>query len=139
VRAARRAEERAAAPARALTPARAPPADPYPTPALPAATTLADPVLVSVAAAHGVTPAQAALGWLWALGVPSNPRTMNATHMRENLAAIGALAASPLTAAEMAALGARPLDSCDVDPDFYECVPAGGYDGRARTPFARAR
>ena len=42
----------------------------FPTPALPASTTLRDPVLLSVAAAHApATPAQVTLAWLWAQGV----------------------------------------------------------------------
>lgn len=96
----------------------------YPTPQLPASTTLADPVVVSVAAAHGVTPAQAIIAWEWALGLPSNPRSMNATHMRDNLAAF----AIQLTAAEIEAMSSRPQDLCSFDGSFYECYdPAGTH------------
>ena len=88
---------------------------------LPARTTLEDPVLLQVAAAHApATPAQVVLAWLWALGLPSNPRTMNVAHMKDNLAAISAVT---LSAAEVQLLSTRPLDTCAIDPDFYECVP----------------
>lgn len=96
----------------------------FPTPALPAATTLEDPILLQVAAAHpGVSPAQIVLAWIWAQGIPSNPRTMNIAHMRENLAA----PSITLTAAEMALLSSRPLDLCSIDSSFYECVPTAGF------------
>jgi diketogulonate reductase-like aldo/keto reductase len=88
-------------------------------------------VLLQVAAAHpGASPAQIVLAWLWAQGIPSNPRTMNATHMRDNLSALSI----QLTAAEMAALSSRPIDYCSVDSDFYECVPAPGF-AAPQSPF----
>ncbi len=78
-------------------------------------------MLLQVAAAHApATPAQVVLAWLWALGLPSNPRTMNVAHMKDNLAAISAVT---LSAAEVQLLSTRPLDTCAIDPDFYECVP----------------
>ena len=47
----------------------------FPTPALPSNSTLTDPVVLSVAAAHApATPAQVLLAWLWQQGMPSNPR-----------------------------------------------------------------
>ena len=83
---------------------------------LPARTTLEDPVLLQVAAAHApATPAQVLLAWLWALGLPSNPRTMSEQHMRDNLAAISAVT---LSAAEVQALSTRPLDTCTIDREF---------------------
>ena len=92
---------------------------------LPASTPLLDPVLATVTAAHApATAAQVTLAWLWALGLPSNPRTMNAEHMHDNLAAIGSVTLSP---AEVTQLSSRPLDSCAIDPDFYECVPSGQF------------
>ena len=95
---------------------------------LPAATTLEDPVLLQVTAAHpGATPAQVVLAWLWAQGIPSNPRTMNASHMRDNLAAT----AIKLSAAEVALLSSRPLDLCSIDGSFYECVPSEGFGAPA--------
>jgi len=68
---------------------------------------LADPALAAVARAHGVSPAAAALAWgLQRTRGAVLPRSTNAAHMRENLAA----GAAPvvLSAAEMAALGALP-------------------------------
>ena len=107
----------------------------FPVPQLPAATTLADPVLLQVTAAHpGATPAQVVLAWLWAQGVPSNPRTMNPVHMAENLAA----SAIKLTSAEMALLSSRPLDLCSFDGSFYECVPTAGFEAPA-TPRINRR
>jgi diketogulonate reductase-like aldo/keto reductase len=92
-------------------------------------------VLLSVAAAHApATPAQVTLAWLWAQGVPSNPRSMSPAHMAENLAALGAVT---LTPAEMSALSSRPIDYCAADNSFYECVPAGGYLPGAHPLLAR--
>ena len=98
----------------------------FPTPALPSNSTLTDPVLLSVAAAHApFTPGQVVLAWLFQQGMPSNPRSMSAAHMRDNLAVFGS--GLVLSDAEMAALSSRPLDYCSADNDFYECVPAGGF------------
>jgi 2,5-diketo-D-gluconate reductase A len=109
----------------------------FPTPALPASSTLADPVLLQIAAAHApATPAQIILAWLWAQGVPSNPRTMNTTHMAENLDAIATV---KLSAAEITALSSRPLDMCSADNSFYECVPNGGYYPEAHPMLGRRR
>ena len=96
-----------------------------PTPALPATTPLLDPVLLSITATHApATAAQVTLAWLWALGLPSNPRTMSPAHMDENLAAIGAVT---LTAAEVQQLSSRPVDTCAIDASFYECVPTAAF------------
>lgn len=93
-------------------------------------------MLLQVAAAHApATPAQVVLAWLWALGLPSNPRTMNPAHMRDNLAAISAVT---LSAAEVQLLSTRPLDTCTIDPDFYECVPSGDATPPPH-PFQRHR
>jgi len=51
----------------------------------PPATELQDPIVLSLAAKYDVTPAQVLLNFQWQLGVPVNPRSMNATHMKENL------------------------------------------------------
>ena len=49
----------------------------FPTPALPSNSTLTDPVVLSVAAAHApATPAQVVLAWLWQQNMPSNPREL---------------------------------------------------------------
>ncbi len=86
---------------------------------LPAANQLQDPVVLAAAAAHGATPAQVLLAWQWALGIPANPRSMNATHMADNLAAYDLV----LTQEEIDALSARPQDMCAFDPGWYECSP----------------
>jgi diketogulonate reductase-like aldo/keto reductase len=84
---------------------------------LPASTPLEDPVLLSITAAHApATAAQVTLAWLWAMGVPSNPRSMNASHMTDNLAALSAVT---LSADEISQLSSRPMDTCDIDPSFY--------------------
>ena len=74
------------------------------------------------------------LAWLWAQGIPANPRTMNATHMRDNL---NALTAVTLSAAEVAQLSSRPIDYCSVDKDFYECVETPGF-AAPPSPFRKA-
>lgn len=86
---------------------------------------LDDPVLAAIAAAHPpFTPAQVTLAWLWALGVPTNPRTLNPAHMDENLAALnGDLV---LSESEVAALSGRPQSLCSVDK-WYECAPTPAY------------
>jgi len=107
----------------------------FPTPALPSNSTLTDPVVLSVAAAHApATPAQVVLAWLWQQGMPSNPRSMSAAHMRDNLAVFSS--GLRLSDAEMAALSSRPLDLCSADNSFYECVPAAGF-GPGQHPWAR--
>jgi len=72
-----------------------------------AADTLADPVLLAVAAAHSRTPAEVTLAWQLAMGVPSQPRSQNAAHMLANLQFFDIV----LTPAEIAALSSRP-QSC---------------------------
>jgi diketogulonate reductase-like aldo/keto reductase len=68
---------------------------------------LQDPAVAKVAAAHGVTPAQAVLKWgLQRAGGVVLPRSTNPAHMRDNLAVLGM--AWSLSDAEMAALAALP-------------------------------
>lgn len=90
----------------------------YPTPALPAANQLQDPTVVSIAQAHGVTPAQVLIQWQYALGIPVNPRTTNATHMTENLNSYS----FSLTQTEIRQLSSLPQDFCLSDPTWYECA-----------------
>ena len=105
----------------------------YP-PSLPSNSTLTDPVVLAIAAAHApATPAQVILSWLWAAGLPSNPRSMNPQHMADNLAAISAV---KLTAAEIAQLSSRPVDTCAIDSSFYECMPVPGFTAPPH-PWAR--
>ena len=67
---------------------------------------LEDPVLLTIAAAHGMSPAQVVLAHQWAEGISSNPCTMDALHMIEVINAAGM--ADLLTADEIAQLDARP-------------------------------
>ncbi len=64
------------------------------------------------------------------LPLPALPLTV-----ADNLAAIGAVT---LTPAEIAALSTRPLDTCDIDGSFYECVPVAGFAAPA-SPFTTKR
>jgi diketogulonate reductase-like aldo/keto reductase len=65
------------------------------------------PELLAAAAAHGVTPAQAALRWgLQRTGGVVIPRSANASHMRDNLDP--ALFTFALSEGEMAAIGNQP-------------------------------
>ena len=110
----------------------------FPTPALPSSKTLTDPVLLSITAAHApASAAQVTLSWLWANGIPCNPRTMNVQHMTDNLNAISSVV---LTAAEIQQLSNRPIDFCTIDNSFYECVPSNGFLPKANPWFvARAK
>lgn len=102
---------------------------------LPVAQAINDPVLLAVAAKHApATPGQVVIAWLWAQGLPCNPRTMNVTHMADNLAAISAVT---LDADDLAQLSSRPIDYCSIDPTFYECVPTPGSPAPA-SPFTAA-
>ena len=66
---------------------------------------LTHPAVVAVAAAHGVTPAQAALRWgLQRTAGVVIPRSANSSHMRDNMDVFD----FELTAAEMSALAALP-------------------------------
>ena len=80
---------------------------------------LNDPVLAAIAAAHGRTPAAVVSNWLWQLGIPFNPRSMNTEHMAENIGAFDFV----LSGADIAKLSSRPQDWCDIDGKWYECAP----------------
>ena len=49
------------------------------------ASILDDATVQKIAAAHGRTPAQIIQAWEWSLSIPTNPRSANPAHMRENL------------------------------------------------------
>lgn len=79
-------------------------------------------MLGAVAAAHpGFSPAQVTIAWLWALGFPTNPRTLSPAHMDENLSALNGQLV--LSEGEVAALSSRPQTFCNVDK-WYECAPS---------------
>lgn len=89
----------------------------YPTPALPAANQLQHPLVKAIAKHNNVTPAQVLIQWIWALGMPCNPRTMSLQHMQENLAAYS----FGLNSTEIHLLSSQPQVWCSVDP-YYECA-----------------
>ncbi len=86
-------------------------------------TLLEDPVITSLAKAYNRTPAQILLRWIHQLGVASNPRSMNETHMIENLE----IFSNPFTINDndMTRINNMAQDTCDVDPHWYECVGNG--------------
>ena len=86
-------------------------------------TLLEDPVIVSLAKEYNRTPAQILLRWAHQLGVPTNPRSMNETHMLENLAVFS----NPFTITDndMHRIYNLAQDTCAVDHDWYECVGNG--------------
>ena len=83
-------------------------------------TLLQDPVISSLARAYNRTEAQIVLRWIYQMGVASNPRSMNETHMIENLDILS----NPFTINDndMARIVNLAQDTCDVDPNWYECV-----------------
>ena len=90
---------------------------------LPSSNELTDPVVTAIASSHAVTPAQVLLAWQWQLGIPTNPRSMNRSHMEENLAAYSALT---LNQTEVHLLNTRPQDMCSFDSSWYECAGSSG-------------
>ncbi|CAF3253026.1 unnamed protein product [Rotaria socialis] len=86
-------------------------------------TLLQDPVIVSLAKAYNRTEAQILLRWIYQLGVASNPRSMNETHMIENLN----IFLNPFTISDedMTHITNLAQDTCSIDPDWYECVANG--------------
>ncbi len=86
-------------------------------------TLIEDPVITSLAKAYNRTPAQILLRWTHQLGVPSNLRSMNVTHMIENLE----IFSNPFTIndSDMTRINNLAQDTCDADPTWYECVGNG--------------
>lgn len=83
-------------------------------------TPLIDPVVLETAAAHSLTPAQVNLQWIYQLGLATNPRSLNVTHMEENLRLYSL--GLRLTDDEMTALSTRPQAWCTIDPTYYDCA-----------------
>jgi len=90
----------------------------YPGPVM-APTPIKDPLVTQIAKAHNVTAAQALLQWQYAIGIPTNPRSQNTDHMRENLQSY----TFNLTPDEINSLLTAPQDYCSLDPTWYECAP----------------
>jgi 2,5-diketo-D-gluconate reductase A len=81
-------------------------------------TPMADPQVIKIAAAHKVTPAQVLIQWQYALGIPVQPRTQNAEHMRDNLNSFS----FTLTEDEIKTLSTAAQDMCSKDGSWYECA-----------------
>ena len=88
----------------------------YPAPLV--ANQLQHPTVLAIAAQHAdATPAQVLIAWQWALGIPVNPRSQNAQHMADNLAAY----ALTLNQTEVDLLSSITQDLCS-----FECVRGVG-------------
>lgn len=77
---------------------------------------LADPEIVAVAEAHGVTPGQAVLRWHTQLGALPIPKSADPGRQRENLDLFG----FELTADELARISAGPRRRFGGDPESHE-------------------
>ncbi|MGW1706204.1 aldo/keto reductase [Streptomyces sp. NPDC002206] len=77
---------------------------------------LADPEIVAVAEAHGVTPGQAVLRWHTQLGAVPIPKSADPGRQRENLDLFG----FELTADELARISAGPRRRFGGDPESHE-------------------
>ena len=89
----------------------------------PAANQLQHPYVLSLASKYSATPAQVLLQWQWQLGIPTNPRSMNAQHQVDNLNAYQLFAAvGGLNQTEMDTLSSQPQDLCTPTNDWYECA-----------------
>ncbi|MBS1697045.1 MAG: aldo/keto reductase [Actinobacteria bacterium] len=80
---------------------------------------LADPVITSIADAHGITPAQAVLAWHAARGVVAIPKASSAEHQALNLAAAQVRLGDDEVEA-ITALGAADGRLWDADPATHE-------------------
>eukprot|EP01060_Flectonema_neradi_P035955 TRINITY_DN676_c0_g1_i1.p1 TRINITY_DN676_c0_g1~~TRINITY_DN676_c0_g1_i1.p1 ORF type:complete len:415 (+),score=84.27 TRINITY_DN676_c0_g1_i1:73-1245(+) len=83
-----------------------------------APTLLEEKVIGDIAKSHQISPAQVLLAWSFAKGVPSNPRSVNEQHMKENMAAVSIT----LSNAEIQQIDGLNEDWCDLDPLWYECA-----------------
>merc|ERR1712173_301180 len=77
---------------------------------------LEHPLVIELAERHQRTPSQILLNWLYMQGIPTNPRSMNTTHMLQNMNSFD----FKLTKADVKALLDIPDVMCD-DDDWYEC------------------
>lgn len=84
----------------------------------PSGRSLDEPKVAAIARSHGKSAAQVMLAWQLALGMVTNPRSMNATHMAENLDVFD----FNLTDAEMDVMMSFPQSTCDKD-NWLECDP----------------
>ena len=79
---------------------------------------LQEKVVISIAKSHQITPAQVLLAWSFSKKIPSNPRSLNAQHMKDNMAAVSIM----LSNAEITQIDGLNEDWCDLDPHWYECA-----------------
>ena len=86
-------------------------------------TLLEEPLVRSIAARVGRSPAEVLLRWHAKLGVATQPRSTDPAHMAENLAVFGAWAAADLTDGDVAALSALPQCSEIRGDPFVEGDP----------------
>jgi len=95
----------------------------YTFPGCPAANQLEHAYVQQLGAKYGATPAQVLIQWQFQLGIPINPRSMNAQHMADNLNAYSLFAAAGgLNQTEMDNLSSQPQDICDTNNTWYECA-----------------
>lgn len=80
---------------------------------------LQEPVIAEVAAAHGITPAQAVIAWHVARGTVSIPKASSIEHQRLNLAAASVVLA-PDEVDAITALGREDGRLFDADPATHE-------------------
>ncbi len=80
---------------------------------------LAEPVIVGIAEANGITPAQAVLAWHATRGAVALPRSRSAEHQRSNLAA-ASLALTEDEVAAITALGHPSGPVAPADPATHE-------------------
>merc|ERR1711879_1111737 len=74
------------------------------------------PAVQKIAVRHNRTPSQVLLNWLYVQGIPTNPRSMNATHMLQNMNSFD----FKLSKEEVQELLDIPDVMCEED-DRYEC------------------
>jgi diketogulonate reductase-like aldo/keto reductase len=82
---------------------------------------LDEPIVASIAQARGMTAAQVHLAWMYKLGIATNPRTMDAQHMQDNLQAPSL--AQKLNDTDLMHMMAFPQDFCSLPDNWYECAP----------------
>jgi len=85
-----------------------------------------EPHIVDIGFSHGLTAAQVLLLWQLQKGIAVNPRSMNATHQTDNLAA--ALFSVNLTSEENDILEAYGANDC-ADDKWFECCGSGSHVG----------
>lgn len=80
---------------------------------------LEEPVIIEVASAHGITPAQTVIAWHVARGTVSIPKASSAAHQRANLEA-SSVALKPDEVDAITALGRADGRLFDADPATHE-------------------